>query len=168
MPLTKGEYTYGTPELQGDMNTVTIGKYCSIAPGVKIDSGWNHNMNAITTFPFHSLPYAGSPNTNICKGDVVIGHDCWIGQEAVIMSGVTIGHGSIIGLRSIITKDVAPYSVVVGNNRLVRRRFSDMEIEKLLTMAWWDWPHGEVILAVGLLNSRDVSGLWQFWKDRKI
>lgn len=164
--LVKGHRTYGTPELQGDMNNVIIGNYCSIAPNVKIDCGWNHATDLISTFPFHSLPHAGSPNMNTCKGDVIIGSDVWIGMDSIIGSGVTIGHGSVIGTRSFISKDVEPYSIMVGANRLIKKRFSPLHIEKLLEIAWWDWPEPEVILAVPFLNTRDVEGLWNHYINR--
>lgn len=166
MSLILGHRTYGTIELQGDMNDVIVGNYTSLAPNIKADCGWNHPTMNITTFPFHSMPHAGSANLNTTRGNINIGSDCWIGQDSIIMSGVTIGHGSIIGTRSFISKNVEPYSIVVGPNRFIKKRFNDMEIEKLLTIAWWDWPESEVILAVPFLNSRDVKGLWEHYINR--
>ncbi len=70
----------------------------------------------------------------------MVGSDVWIGSEAMIMPGVNIGDGAVIGARTVVTKDVQPYSVVVGNNQVVRQRFSDKEIETLLNIQWWNWP----------------------------
>ncbi|MCV5888727.1 CatB-related O-acetyltransferase, partial [Escherichia coli] len=73
-------------------------------------------------------------------GDTVVGNDVWIGSEAMIMPGVNIGDGAVIGARAVVTKDVQPYSGVVGNNQVVRQRFNDKEIEMLLNIQWWNWP----------------------------
>ena len=75
------------------------------------------------------------------KGDIVIGNDVWIGYEAVILAGVTIGDGAVIGARAVVTKDVAPYTVVGGvPARPIKKRFSDGTIQRLLELRWWDWP----------------------------
>ena len=79
------------------------------------------------------------------KGDIVIGNDVWIGYEAVIMAGVTIGDGAIIGARAVVTKDVPPYTIVGGvPAREIRRRFSDDVIARLLELKWWDWPAEQI------------------------
>lgn len=158
-----GEYTYGNPTVKGDMNLVKIGKYCSIGPNVILDGGWNHDPELITTYPFHT--FSGEiQNNNICRGDIVIGNDVWIGQDAIIMSGVTIGDGAIIGARSIITKDVEPYSIVVGSNRFVKYRFSPKEIRQLINLKWWDKPHNQLVKIAGLLLSKDVNALINHFK----
>ena len=75
------------------------------------------------------------------KGDIIIGNDVWIGYEAVILSGVTIGDGAIIGTRAVVTKDVPPYTIVGGvPAKTIRKRFSDATIAALLQINWWDWP----------------------------
>lgn len=79
------------------------------------------------------------------KGDIVIGNDVWIGYEAVVMAGVTIGDGAIIGARAVVTKDVPPYTIVGGvPARKIRRRFSDNVIARLLELKWWDWPAEQI------------------------
>ena len=79
------------------------------------------------------------------KGDIVIGNDVWIGYEAVILAGVTIGDGAVIGARAVVTKDVAPYTVVGGvPARSVKKRFSDGTIQRLLELRWWDWPEERI------------------------
>jgi virginiamycin A acetyltransferase len=75
------------------------------------------------------------------KGDTIIGNDVWIGHEALIMPAVTIGDGAIIASRSVVTKDVPPYSIVGGNPaKIIRQRFDGATIETLLEIKWWDWP----------------------------
>ena len=122
-----------------------IGKFCMIASDVEfIMNGGNHLSQAITSYPFaifegwqHAMEGKSYPG----KGDTTVGHDVWIGHKAVIMPGVTIGHGAIIGSYSLVTKDVPPYAIVGGNPaQVVKKRFSDEKIKELLEIAWWDWP----------------------------
>ena len=123
-----------------------IGKFCSIACGVRfMFTGGNHTMRSLSTYPFPVFPDEWDLNeTDVAlawdnKGDIVIGNDVWIGYEAVIMQGVNIGDGAIIGTRSIVTKDVPPYTVVGGNPaKPIRKRFDDATINKLLEMQWWN------------------------------
>jgi acetyltransferase-like isoleucine patch superfamily enzyme len=137
-----GEYTYGFPEIITFRlnDKVEIGKFCSIAKGVKIFLGGNHKIYAPTTSPLPDI-LGGTVEKSNSKGDIIIGNDVWIGYEAVILSGVKIGDGAIIGARAVVTKDVEPYSIIVGNpGREVKKRFDDKTIKKLLQIKWWDWP----------------------------
>lgn len=144
--LTLGDYSYDAPIRRGAMNNITIGKYCSIAEGVVFDSGFNHNMNFVSTFPFNKvegLEYL--TGQVICKGDIHVGNDVWIGEDAMIMSGVTIGDGAVIAARAIVTKDVDPYSMVAGMPAKFKKyRFEQEEREFLLALKWWDWPEEKI------------------------
>ena len=125
-----------------------IGKFCSIACGAKfLFNSANHTMKSLSTYPFPiffeewglDVRDITSPWDN--KGDIVIGNDVWIGYEAVIMAGVTIGDGAIIGTRAVVTKDVPPYTIVGGvPAKEIRKRFSEEMIAHLLNAKWWDWP----------------------------
>jgi chloramphenicol O-acetyltransferase type B len=142
-----GHGTYGHEEIQirGDMNNITIGKYCSIATGVVMDGGFNHNVNFVSTFPFRNRIGVGEQNV-VCKGDIHIGNDVWICENVLIMSGVTIGHGAIIGANSIVTKNVWPYSIVAGSPaKEIRKRFSDSQIEALLKIEWYNWTEEKIM-----------------------
>jgi len=156
--LIKGDHTYGNIIRRGEMNTITIGKYCSIGDNVIFDGGWDHDINKISTYPFHT--WGLTENNNVCKGDIIIGNDVWIGADCIIRSGVTIGDGAVIGSRSIISKDVEPYSLVVGNNRVVRKRFTDEQIKGLLRVKWWDMPDENVREIAPILHSRDFDKLF--------
>lgn len=158
MGLTIGRHSYNHPVLKGGMNNVIIGNYCSIAANVIMDCGWNHNIENISTFPFHSLN-GECPNNNVCSGDIVIGSDVWIGMDSIIFSGVNIGHGAVIGARSIITKDVPPYAVVVGSNRIAKYRFNSIQRKALLKLEWWDLPHEKVMELAPLLLSPNIQPL---------
>jgi len=157
-----GEGTYGRPtvDFYDTGATLKIGRYCSIGPGVRILLGGEHHMDWVTTYPFSLMSedaktIPGYPHT---KGDVVIGSDVWIGQDALILSGVTISHGAVVAARSVVTKDVEPYSIVGGNPaRHIRFRFPEPTIQSLLRIAWWDWPSSEVQAAWPILQSSRVD-----------
>lgn len=157
-----GAGTYGWPEiLYFDAGaTLKIGAYCSIAPGVKILLGGEHHIEYITTYPFSLLLDEARhlPGYPYNKGDVTIGNDVWIGQDAMILSGVNVGDGAVIAARSVVTRDVANYSVVAGDPaRHIKFRFSQETIDALLRIAWWDWPAAEIRKAWPLLQSPDVD-----------
>lgn len=153
-----GHRTYGHSQIErrGVHNNITIGRYCSIAKGVVMDGGFGHNPDFISTYPFHTFDGVGN-NHLVCKGDIIIGNDVWIGEHSLIMSGVTIGDGAVIGARAIITKDVEPYSVVVGTNRVIRKRFTDEQIKNLLEIEWWNWEDHKVLANAHLLTSNNIN-----------
>lgn len=162
--LTIGEHTYGTVARRGDMNNVTIGKFCSIAIGVVVDSGFNHNSEWISTYPFNSNKGWPVPHNAICKGDINIGNDVWICENVLIMSGVTIGDGAIIGANSIVTKDVAPYSIVAGSPaNIIKNRFNAHQFIELINIKWWDWPIEHINNAATFLTSSDIDGLINYY-----
>ena len=140
-----------------------IGKFCQIAAGVEfVMNGANHQMNAISTFPFYTLegwkmnPPAASDMP--FKGDTVIGNDVWIGQNATILPGVHIGDGAIIGANSVVGSNVEPYSIVVGNPAEVTRyRFDKDLTELLLKFKWWDKPVEEINELIPILTSSDLD-----------
>ena len=121
-----------------------IGKFCQIASGVEfVMNGANHQMNAVSTFPFYTLEgWEQTPPTQSdlpIKGDTIIGNDVWIGQNATILPGVHIGDGAIIGANSVVGSDVQAYTVVVGNPaRPIRKRFDDELIDIIEKLKWWD------------------------------
>ncbi|GBG57643.1 acetyltransferase [Sporomusaceae bacterium FL31] len=157
-----GEWTYGSPKIisWGENATVRIGKFCSIAEGVTILLGGEHRSDWVTTYPFNALfseasHITGHPKT---KGNVLIGNDVWIATDALILSGVTIHDGAIIGARSVVSKDVAPYSIVAGNPaRHIKYRFDDQMIAQLLEIKWWNWPIEKVKEAFPLLLSNNLG-----------
>lgn len=124
-----------------------IGKFCSIACGAKfLFNCANHSLRSLSTYTFPlfydewELDKADVASAWDNKGDIVIGNDVWIGFEAVIMAGVHIGNGAIIGARAVVTKDVAPYTIVGGvPARAIRKRFDDATISRLESLRWWDW-----------------------------
>jgi len=171
-PFSIGEYTYGRPEIHywGEPVSLSIGKYCSFAQGVKIYLGGNHRTDWVSTYPFsgRSLNAVFPEARNIqghprSKGNIVIGNDVWFGAGSWIMSGVEIGHGACIGAGAVVTKNVGPYEIVVGNPaRSVGFRFEAAIIKKLLEARWWDWDNASVRKAIPLLMSASFSEFFDF------
>lgn len=144
-----------------------IGKFCSIACGARfIFNSANHKMSSLSTYPFPlfyeewNLDYKDVVDSWDNKGDIIIGNDVWIGYDAVIMAGVTVGDGAIIGTRAVVTKDVEPYTIVGGvPARKIKKRFSKEIIEDLLELKWWDWPKAKIALKINAIKSGNVEKL---------
>lgn len=142
-----------------------IGKFCMIASDVEfIMNGANHLTDAISTYPFaifgNGWEGAMEGKQYPFKGNTEIGNDVWIGHKAVIMPGVKIGDGAVIGSYSVVTKDVAPYTMVGGNPaKEIRQRFSDEQIEKLLQIRWWDWDIEKITRNLSLLTGNDLDAI---------
>jgi len=140
-----------------------IGAFVSIGSDVHIYTGGNHRSDWVSTYPFHhQLRLSGVDGYGhpASQGDVVVGHDVWLGDGSVLLSGATIGDGAIVGARSIVSGPVRPYAIVAGNPaREIRRRFSDDQVEHLLALQWWSWPIERVLASVDLLCSTDVQAL---------
>ncbi len=144
-----------------------IGKFCSIACGAKfLFTSANHTLRSLSTYPFPIFfEEWGLDAKNICeawdnKGDIVIGNDVWIGFEAVILSGVTIGDGAIIGTRAVVTKDVPPYTIVGGiPAKPIRKRFDDETISQLEALNWWDWDEETIRNNISAIQSGDIASL---------
>lgn len=142
--ITIGRHTYGVHEgsvhgYVAEDNPLSVGSFCSIAEGVIFLARATHRMDLVSTYQVAKI---ADRNVNhlTTRGPTVVGHDVWIGLRAIIMSGVTIGNGAVIGAGSIVTKDVPPYAVVVGNPaRILKYRFSDEVIEKIQSSEWWNW-----------------------------
>lgn len=124
-----------------------IGKFCALGTGTTfIMNGANHRMDGPSTYPFPAMGGAWAEAMDLLtdlpnRGDTVVGNDVWCGYKSLIMPGVTIGHGAIVAAGSVVVKDVPPYAIVSGNPaRIVKMRYSDADIERLLAIAWWDWP----------------------------
>jgi acetyltransferase-like isoleucine patch superfamily enzyme len=166
-----GVGTYGIPEVLefGDDTILRVGNYTSIAEGVRILLGGEHRTDWLTTYPFPAMidevrdikDYAPS------KGDVVIGSDCWICADSMILSGVTIGHGAIVAAGAMVTRDVPPFAVVGGNPcKFIRWRFEEPVRELLLQAAWWDWPVEEVKYVARTLCSADMDAFLAYVRQR--
>lgn len=129
-----------------DGGTCSIGRFTSIGEDVKVFCGGEHHVDWVTTSPIleHTL---GEGPTTFSKGPVEIGSNVWIGMGAVIMSGITIGHGAVIAACSMVCKDVEHFEIVGGNPaKHIRYRFTPIQIERLLKISWWDWPE-EIVRA---------------------
>lgn len=148
-------------EWNGDR--LIIGKFCQIAAGVEfLMNGANHQMNAVSTFPFYTLEgweMAPPERADLpLKGDTVIENDVWIGQNAVILPGVHIGNGAVIGANSVVGRDVEDYTIVIGNPaRVLRRRFDEEMTGLLLRFRWWDKRIEEINALIPILTCSDLK-----------
>lgn len=146
---------------------LVIGKFCSIACGAKfIFNSANHTLDSLSTYPFPiffeewNLDVKDITKAWDNKGDIVIGNDVWIGYEAVIMAGVTIGDGAVIGTRAVVTKDVPPYTIVGGiPAKLIKKRFQQDMIYNLLKIKWWDWPIEKISQHIFDIQSGKIKNL---------
>lgn len=174
-----GDYTYyDDPEDSEDFernvlyhfpfvgDRLIIGKFCALARGVKfIMNGANHKMNGFSTYPFSIFQNGWGkvlpqPGELPYKGDTVVGNDVWIGYEAIIMPGVKIGDGAIVAAKSVVVKDVAPYTIVGGNpNKCIRQRFSDDIIKSLVEIAWWNWDIEKITRNLEIIVAVDIESL---------
>lgn len=160
----KNNVLYHYP-INGDK--LKIGKFCSIACGSKfLFTSANHTLGSLSTYTFPIFfDEWGLDAKNIRsawdnKGDIVIGNDVWIGYEAVILPGVTIGDGAIIGTRAVVTKDVPPYTIVGGvPAKPIRRRFDDETIAELLRLRWWDWDKEKISRNIFAIQSGNIAAL---------
>ena len=159
-----GDYTYGFFDvLEWDNKTkLKIGKFSSISGDVLFLLGGNHRGDFITTYPFNALMDSfsyieGHPQS---KGNIIVGNDVWIGYGVKVLSGVTIGDGAIIGANSLVTKDIPPYAIAVGSPaKVIKYRFDEETIEKLLKIKWWDFTEEEILKIIPLLQSEDIDEL---------
>jgi virginiamycin A acetyltransferase len=146
-----------------------IGKFCALASGTKfIMSSANHALKGFSTFPFFIFKcgwekdFDSQSLTN--KGDIVIENDVWFGYDSTIMPGITVGNGAIVAAKSVVTRDVSPYSVVGGNPaKIIKMRFDDKTISELLSIAWWDWPIGKISRNISAIAGSELDRL----KDAK-
>lgn len=174
--IVVGEFTYiADSEFENHVTNfypwsrdrLIIGRFCQIGAGVEfVMNDANHQMNAVSTFPFYTLEgwdmEAPDPEDMPFKGDTVIGNDVWIGQNAVILPGVHIGDGAIIGANSVVGSDIEPYTIAAGNPaKPIRKRFDDEMIRLLLEWKWWDGSVDEINSLIPLLTNGDMDEVKQ-------
>jgi phosphonate metabolism protein (transferase hexapeptide repeat family) len=143
---TFGDFSYTASDVS--IIYSDVGKFCSIAAHVRLNPG-NHPMDRVTQHhaTYRRVQFGFGDTDDAAFFDwrradrVTVGHDVWIGHGALIMPGVTVGTGAVIGAGAVVTKDVEPYTIVVGvPGKPLRRRFPEEVAQALLQIAWWDWP----------------------------
>jgi virginiamycin A acetyltransferase len=152
-------YHYGPEKL-------VIGKFCALGEGVRfIMNGANHRMDGPSTFPFPIMGHSWAEHFDLItglpgRGDTVVGNDVWFGYGVTVMPGVRIGTGAIIASGSVVVDDVPDYGIVGGNpSTLIRRRYNDKDIARLLALAWWDWPLECITEHIRTIMSGDIDEL---------
>lgn len=149
----------------GDM--LRIGRFCALASGTTfIMNGANHAMTGFSTYPFNIFGdgwEAGFDPASIfdqLRGDTLVQNDVWFGTNAVIMPGVTICSGAIIGANAVVASDIPPYAIAVGNPaRVIRLRFAENTIDRLLDIAWWNWPVPMISKHLDAIRGADLTVL---------
>ncbi|GAA0736752.1 CatB-related O-acetyltransferase [Clostridium oceanicum] len=149
-----------------------IGKFCSIACKAKfLMNSSNHTLKSLSTytFPIFGDEWDKTLNPKDAwdnKGNIVIGNDVWIGYDAVILSGVKIGDGAIVGARAVVTKDVPPYAIVGGTPaKVIRKRFNDSVIDRLMKIKWWNWPDKKIQENIQYIQSGNIDKLELSYKS---
>ncbi|MFD2175714.1 CatB-related O-acetyltransferase [Rhodobacter lacus] len=176
--IEAGDYSYSTdfdtgadlahrlaPYLYpGAPERLVIGRFCAFAHGVRfITASAMHPMRGLSTYPFRifaGLDLGAYRDEVACHGDTIVGHDVWIGYEARVMPGVTIGSGAIVASGAVVSRDVPPYAIVAGNPaRVVRMRFEPEAVARLLELAWWGWPIEAILAALPALEAGDLAAV---------
>ncbi|SKC08295.1 chloramphenicol O-acetyltransferase type B [Sphingobacterium nematocida] len=154
-----------------DVDKLFIGSFCSIGTGVSFIMAGNqgHRHNWISSFPFFYMSeveiFKDSINGYQGAGDTIVGNDVWIGGEAMIMPGVRIGDGAVIGSRALVTKDVAPYTIVGGNPaKEIKKRFSEEHIKMLLEIKWWEWDEIKLSGAISIICTENIDLLYEYYQ----
>ncbi len=180
-----GDYTYFDDRINGahqfeERNVLynyhplkvklVIGKFCAIAAETRFIMTGDHKLDAISTYPFPIFQQGWETAYDILdlpvKGDIIVGNDVWFGYNTLIKNGVTIGDGAIIAAGAVVVKDVPPYSIVAGNPaRVVKKRFDDQTIERLLQIAWWNWDITKINKHLPLICHLDIDKLEKAFQE---
>ena len=151
---------------------LVIGKFCQIGKGIEfIMNGANHQMKSATTYPFYIFNTWQQERPNIedfsIKGDTIIGNDVWIGQNVTVLPGIKIGDGAIIGMNSVVSKDIPPYTIAAGNPiKIIKKRFDDEIINLLLKYKWWDQTIEKINDDIPMLTCNDDKKLKEWLKNQ--
>ena len=170
-----GKWSYGNPRiLRWDYSSkIKIGNFCSLGPDIDFYIGGNHRADWISTSQLPASQFNDVfekaktiKNFSISKGDIEIGHDVWIGGRTTILSGVKIGTGAVIAAGSVVVNDVDPYTITGGNpNRILKKRFKDSTIQKLLETEWWNLSDDKIDILSPYLLSNNFDAFFESIKD---
>lgn len=168
---TIGDYTYGNISIARAYGgcKLNVGKFCSFGQGIQMTYYGSHQLYEISTYPFSMLHEHGwNPvfSKAVDGQDINIGSDVYIGNHAVIMQGAEIGDGAVIGAYSVCKSKIPAYSIAVGNPcKVIRQRFTEAQINALLTVKWWNWPIEKIKEHLQIISSTDISLLYHIWNE---
>ena len=157
-----GDWSYGAPRVLSwaASERLSIGRFCCFGGKVTVFLGGEHRTDRVSTYAARLLGCTReiTENDTASKGDVRIGNDVWIGEGATVLSGVSIGNGAVVGAHSVVTKNVPSYAIVAGNPaRLLRFRFSPLQVEALERISWWNWSVEDIRSSSHLLFSSEID-----------
>jgi len=158
-----GRHTYGVTRnsfwASHEKSPVRIGSFCSVGPDVLFVCAGEHRVDTATTYPLRIVATEiRNGAETFGKGPTIVGHDVWFGARCIVLSGVTIGNGAVVGAGSVVTRDIPPYAIAVGNPaRVIRYRFSPEVIERLQSSQWWNWSDDLIRERVALLTTVDAE-----------
>lgn len=162
-----GNFSFGNPKIFSwrTDDKLIIGKFCMFAHDVIILSGGEHDLSKITCYPMRKAFQKASGNVDSeSKGSIIIGNDVWVGAGAIILSGVNIGDGAIVAAGAVVTHDVPAYSIVGGNPaKVIRFRFSEGQIAKLLSIGWWNWSERKIRENIDAFYGSIEEFIDKFW-----
>jgi acetyltransferase-like isoleucine patch superfamily enzyme len=170
-----GNFSFGAPKILSwrTDDKLVVGKFCMFAHGVIILSGGEHDLSKVTCYPLRKTfqkerVHVSGNVDSASKGSIIIGNDVWVGAGAIILSGVNIGDGAIVAAGAIVTKDVPPFSIVGGNPaKVIRLRFSEDQIAKLLSIGWWNWSEDKIKANVDSFYGTTEDFIRKFWNGNK-
>jgi hypothetical protein len=168
-----GDFSFGTPKILSwrTDDKLFVGKFCMFAHDVIILAGGEHDPSRVTCYPMRkgvAFEKSKGDLDSESKGSVIIGNDVWVGAGAIILSGVKIGDGAIVAAGAVVTKDVPPYSIVGGNPaKLIRYRFSEDQIAKLLSIRWWNWSEDRIRANIDSFYGTTEDFIRKFWHNDK-
>lgn len=167
--ISYGKGSYGQPQILGfdEHSKVVVGKYCSIASGVVFYFEGRQRGNRVTTSSLKTLVSPGIPYKVLSrrKNKLTIGNDVWIGMNAFIFSGITIGDGAVVAAGAVVTENVPSYAIVGGNPaKIIRYRFDQETIQKLIGIAWWNWPEEKIKSAMPLILSNELNSFIKMYE----
>lgn len=140
-------FGYGTtifgPGIFKGSAKIAIGRYCAVGHGVRMISS-DHRTDHVN-LQIRLQKRLGFGDLDVARGPILVGNNVWIGDAAILLSGVSVGDGAVIGAGAVVTRDVPPFAIVAGSPaRVIRMRFSEQEIARISELAWWDWPEEEM------------------------
>ena len=168
--LTVGKHTYGIPKIYvaHPSDRVEIGAFCSVGPDVTLVPGGTHAIHGPSTFPLGRRLVGSDVDYSAPRGPIEIGHDCWLGTGSMILSGVTLGIGTVVAAGAVVTRSTEPHSIVAGvPARVIGRRFDAETSRRVLDSEWWTWPEDQLMDLIPILTAPHPGEFLSFLSQKQ-